>query len=103
MQIAKEDLYAVLHVDISLSSRREIEEADQYIAIAKQLDNGEKDTLKAACKIGPLFDGDIPSKQARDSLVEKGLMAKVVVKGEQGYNAATYKGAWIFKLLEAGA
>ena len=31
-------------------------------------------------------------KQGRDSLVQRGLAAKVVVKGEDGWQAATYAG-----------
>ena len=52
----------------------------------------EKDTLIALVEQGPLWDGDVPSKQGRDSLVQRGLAAKVVVKGEDGWQAATYAG-----------
>lgn len=54
-------------------------------------------------KMAPLFDGDVPSKSGRNSLLEKGYIAKVVVKGEDGFNACTHKGMWAHRLLEAGA
>ena len=50
------------------------------------------DTLIALVEQGPLWDGDVPSKRQRDELIEHGLCAKVVVRGEDGYNAATYAG-----------
>ena len=56
------------------------------------LTGSEMDTLIALVEQGPLWDGDVPSKQGRDSLVQRGLAAKVVVKGEDGWQAATYAG-----------
>jgi hypothetical protein len=51
------------------------------------------DTLVALVEQGPLWDGNVPSKQGRDWLVREGLAAKILVRGEDGYQAATYKGA----------
>jgi len=62
----------------------------------------EKDTLIALVEQGPLWDGDVPSKQGRDSLVQRGLAAKVVVKGEDGWQAATYAGRDAYKALYPG-
>ena len=56
------------------------------------LTGAEKDTLIALVERGPLWDGDMPSKQGRDSLLQRGLAAKVIVKGEDGWQAATYAG-----------
>ena len=50
------------------------------------------DTLAALCFEGPLDDGDVPSKQDRDYLVANRYAARISVKGEQGFNAATYRG-----------
>lgn len=58
------------------------------------------DTLTAAYKHGPLFDGDVPSKTARDLLLSKRMIAKVVVKGEDGYNACTHRGRDAYKILQ---
>lgn len=57
------------------------------------LTGAEKDTLIALVEQGPLWDGDVPSKQGRDSLVRRGLAVKVVVKGEDGWQAATTRAA----------
>lgn len=66
------------------------------------LTGAEKDTLIALVEQGPLWDGDVPSKQGRDSLVERGLAVKIVVKGEDGWQAATYSGRDTYKLLYPG-
>ena len=66
------------------------------------LTGAEKDTLIALVEQGPLWDGDVPSKQGRDSLVQRGLAVKVVVKGEDGWQAATYAGRDAYKELFPG-
>lgn len=63
---------------------------------------GEKDTLIALVERGPLWDGDIPSKVGRDSLIEHGLAVRVVVKGEDGWQAATYAGRDSYKAMFPG-
>jgi len=50
------------------------------------------DTLIALIERGPLWDGDVPSKIERDTLINQGLAVRVVVKGSDGYTAATYRG-----------
>lgn len=50
------------------------------------------DTLYALCFEGPLDDGHVPSKTDRDELLRGHYCAKISVGGEQGYNAATYRG-----------
>lgn len=57
------------------------------------------DTLIALVENGPLWDGDVPSKRQRDFLVSKGLAAKIVVKGQDGYQAATYWGREVYCIL----
>lgn len=49
------------------------------------------DAFQQALRSGPLADGDLVSKAGRDFLLEEGLMVKVLVNGEQGYQALTYK------------
>lgn len=66
------------------------------------LTGAEKDTLIALVEQGPLWDGDVPSKRGRDSLVQRGLAAKVIVKGEDGWQAATYAGRDAYKALYPG-
>jgi len=50
------------------------------------------DTLVALVERGPLEDGDVPSKTGRNVLCELGLASKIIVKGQDGYQAATYEG-----------
>ena len=96
-------LLAALHETPETSSAKEIKEACELIIRVQAMDGGERDTLRAAFKHGPLFDGDVPSKTARDVLVSDGFIAKVVVKGEDGFNGCTNNGAWAYRLIEAGA
>ena len=94
------ELLGVLHEDLDLSSAEEIKEACILIVDIEALNGAERDTLRTAFKHGPLWAGDVPSKTARDSLVAKGYMAYVIVKGEEGYSACTQKGFWAAKLIE---
>jgi len=57
----------------------------------------EIDTLVALVERGPLWDGDVPSKVGRDSLIDAGLAVRVVVSGQDGYTAATYRGRDAYK------
>lgn len=57
----------------------------------------EIDTLVALVEHGPLWDGDVPSKIGRDSLIDAGLAVRVVVAGQDGYTAATYRGRDAYK------
>lgn len=96
-------LLDAIHESTETSSAKELQSACELIIEVQAMDGGERDCLYAAYRNGPLFDGDVPSKAGRDSLLEKGYMAKVVVKGEDGFNACTHKGAWAHRLIEAGA
>lgn len=62
----------------------------------------EIDTLIALVEQGPLWDGDVPSKAGRDALIAAGLAVRVVVKGEDGWQAATYVGRDVYKTLFPG-
>lgn len=62
----------------------------------------EIDTLIALVEHGPLWAGDVPSKAGRDTLVSRGLAAYVVVKGEDGYAAATYAGRDAYTAMYPG-
>lgn len=62
----------------------------------------EIDTLIALVEQGPLWDGDVPSKAARDALIAAGLAVRVVVKGEDGWQATTYVGRDAYKTLFPG-
>jgi hypothetical protein len=66
------------------------------------MSGAEIDTLIALVERGPLWDGDVPSKAGRDSLIAQGLAVRVVVKGEDGWQAATYAGRDAYKALYPG-
>lgn len=92
-----------IHESAELSTLEELKLAIELIIQVQELNSAERETLLCAWKHGPLFDGDVPSKTARDSLMKTGFMCKVVVKGNDGYNACAQRGHWAHKLIEAGA
>ena len=96
-------MFEVLDECTQLSTAGEIKSACELIMEVQDLDSVECATLKALFKEGPLWDGDVPSKQGRDRLLAKGFAFRVVNKGETGFNACTYKGADAYRLLIAGA
>ena len=55
------------------------------------------DTLVALVENGPLEDGDVPSKSERDMLIKAELANRVIVKGQDGFTAATYKAASVYR------
>ena len=55
------------------------------------------DSLVALVERGPLGDRDVPSKVGRDELISSGLAVRVIVKGEDGYTAATHEGSDAYK------
>lgn len=94
-------LLDVLHESTETSTPAEIKSACELIIDVQAMNGGERDCIYVAFKSGPLFDGDVPCKSGRNSLIQKGYMAKIVVNGEDGYNACTNKGAWAFRILQA--
>lgn len=65
--------------------------------ITQDFSGGALDTLIALVEQGPLFDGDVPSKAGRDTLLKMGFAVKIPVKGQDGYQAATMKGVEAYK------
>lgn len=94
-------LLEVLHECVTLSSEVEIKQACELIVRAQRATAAEVEVIRALFERGPLFDGDVPSKQARDELVREGFVSKVVVNGDEGYNACTYSGARLYRLFVA--
>lgn len=56
-----------------------------------------REVLKQLLFKGPVFDGDISSKSARNALLTLGLAVRCCFKGEQGYTAASYRGGSVFQ------
>ena len=94
-----EKLLDVLHVGIDFDSNDRIGEAVKFIHQVQNMTSAERDVIVASFENGPLYDGDVPSKTGRDSLLDCGFVSKVVVKGEEGYNACTYLGARAYRLI----
>lgn len=66
------------------------------------MNGAELETLIALVERGPLWDGDVPSKSGRDALILQGLAARIVVRGEDGWQAATYAGREAYKAAFPG-
>lgn len=66
------------------------------------LDKGRLDDLVALVEEGPLEDGDVPSKQGRNALIERGFAQRIVVKGDDGFTAATILGARLYCMFFGG-
>ena len=96
-------LFNAINESAETSSAVEIKAACEFIIEVQTMDFTQRDCLCAAYRHGPLFDGDLSSHAGPDILLEKGYMANVVVNGEDGFKACTYKGARAYRLLEAGA
>lgn len=90
-----------IHESVELSTPKELAKACKLIVLAQEMKANERDTFICAFLHGPLFDGDVPSKSGRDALLADGFIAKVVVKGNDGYNACTYKGRNLYNILNA--
>jgi hypothetical protein len=59
-------------------------------AMWQTFDGGQREVFRQLLFHGPVYDGDICSKSARDSLFQLGLAVRCCYKGEQGYTAASY-------------
>lgn len=99
--ITIEDIAKELNQDFSLMAQSEVDYFKEVVSVALNLSAQEQAVLRACQQNGPLEDGDVPSKSGRDDLLDKGFVAKVIVKGEQGYNACTYKGHLALRVITA--
>lgn len=77
----------------SLPTYWDDQEAKEYTDLWNGLSGAARDVLRCLFDKGPTWDGNVPSKLGRDELLEKGLAVKMCMqKGEQGFQALTYKG-----------
>lgn len=49
---------------------------------------------------GPVWDGDVVSKADRSSLLDVDACAKVIMRGQEGYNACTYLGRRLLRVYD---
>ena len=96
----KNALEAVEGERLDLLSKKELLTAVETLDIAHRMSKSHLEVLKHCESEGPLWDGDVISKSHRTDLCEVGAIAKVSVKGEQGFNACTYYGRALIRALE---
>lgn len=82
-----------------LDSREELAEVVQMIDFARS-NRPLHEALFQLHANGPVWDGDVISKSMRDQLLVIGACAKVVVKGEDGFNACTYFGQHLLRIYD---
>lgn len=63
----------------------------------KMMSSAGRAELQQLVEQGPVWDGDVISKQARDDLLKCQLASRACVKGEQGYTVANYRGWDVYK------
>lgn len=69
----------------------DVPDAEQNAQIIwKLLEPVEREVLRQLLFQGPVGDGNIISKRARDNLISYELACRCCFMGEQGYTAATY-------------
>ena len=93
------DLLEVIHVSTELSTQEEINAALKIIQEVQDFYKEEKDVIRAAFKNGPLDAGDVPSKAGNSKLISLRYMSPIVVRGDEGYYALTYKGSTAYRIL----
>jgi hypothetical protein len=57
-----------------------------------QLTSNQLSALVELVENGPLYDADVTNREARDDLIANGMATRIIVKAEEGWTAATYKG-----------
>ena len=69
---------------------------DQYAAdcsaLRRAMTPSQREALAQLVNGGPVYDGDVISKAARDDLLRWGLAGRAHVRGQQGYTVANYRG-----------
>ena len=75
--------------------------SEEYDQACKDLNNAmtpiQREVLFQLVMYGPVYDGDICSKSARNDLFDLGLANRAHQKGEQGYTVANYVGGNVLK------
>jgi hypothetical protein len=83
-------------------SQRPIAPWEDEAIETSELPSGWTDTLIALIEKGPVYDGNIPSKVARDALIERGFAAYVIIGQQEGGCVATYYGRELYcQLVDA--
>jgi hypothetical protein len=57
-----------------------------------KLTSNQLSALVELVENGPLYDAEVTNLPARDDLIVNGMATRIIVKAEEGWTAATYKG-----------
>lgn len=69
-------------------------------AMHHALESWQRNTLAQLIEHGPIWDGNILSKNGRDDLISLGLASRACVKGQQGFTVANYIGWDVYQIGE---
>ena len=89
----------IINCDPTLSTEAEVQDALTLIAEVDLFSQEQSDMICDCYQRGPIHDGDLTSAVARDLLVRGGYLSRVVMRGDEGYNACTYRGASAYQLI----
>ena len=85
----------------ALAARERMKTDDGYFGAAPivwdGLSSAQREQLNQLLHQGPVWDGNVISKSARDDLIDFGLATRCCFMGEDGYTAATYPALTVFK------
>lgn len=88
-----------------IDAMKDMEDDDKYLSYAPivwdGLSSAQREQLVQLLFTGPVYDGSVISKSARDELIEYGLATRCCFMGEDGYTAATYPALTVFKSSKA--
>jgi len=93
----KETELALRCRDLTCSEAGSKEYLEAASEVSRLLPKGPKEALTQIVEQGPVYDGDLVSKQARDTLASCGLVLRVAAKGSDGWNAANQLGYSVYK------
>ena len=88
-----------MHARPDLLSPSELLELVHMIDFAKANRSLHEQLYQLHAK-GPVLDGDVISKSQRTELVDAGACAKIVMKGQEGFNACTYYGRALLRIYD---
>jgi hypothetical protein len=84
---------------------QQMDDDDRYESYAPivwdALNSAEREVLNHLLYQGPVCDGNVISKQARDALITYGLAVRVCCYGESGFTGCSYLGETVFKAGKA--
>ncbi|MAP20481.1 MAG: hypothetical protein CL582_06025 [Alteromonadaceae bacterium] len=96
----KDKSFNEVHWRIALDYAIDQDKTDALQKLHAMLTSDMADTLAKIASEGPIEDGDVPSKSARDELSDMGMVDRVAIKGEFGQWAATGLGFYLWNAAQ---